>query len=257
MVKKMLCLVALVAFIFTLAAVAGQKPVMSVRDNVAKIGNPATLKAPWGGNGQSVPYCNPCAVYGGDLNPSDPNANGLASEKDLAVSDAEVYVPFKVKKLKGKAAFGNFLTLACTGGLDPKQADWDIRTGITEGNGGTSVVSGTTAATITATGRNAFGLPECTVSAKANIALNAANTYYMTVVPYCTNSGNSVCASGQRFFMSDTQAPFNNKVGNWPKDGSFFNSTYFGFTWGNITNDGVCGGIGCSWFSAGIVGKAK
>lgn len=206
----------------------------------------------------AAPGCGACFVYGGDIDPNSSQANGLASEKDVVVSQAETV--WAVVIPPGHSAVvsdleANFLTLGCV--IDPAQADWDVRTGVSNGNGGTVVASGTTAASITATGRSAFGLIECRVSVTLPSALNlSAGTYFFGVVPYCTNSGNGTCAGGQRFFLSDSpdQPPLNGK--HYPQpDNSFFDSSYFGYTWAPTWGaSGACGGVGCQRFSAGLVG---
>lgn len=202
--------------------------------------------------------CGACFAYGGDLDAASSQANGLASEIDLVVPSAEtawaVIIP------PGKTAVvntleANYLTLGCV--VDPPQADWDVRTGVSSGNGGTVLASGTNAITITPTGRTAFGLTECRVSLNLPSALTlVAGEYWFGVLPYCTNSGNSTCAGGQRFFLSDSpDKPPANGIHYVPENQSFFNSSYFGYTWAPTWGpSGVCGGLGCQRFSAGLIG---
>jgi hypothetical protein len=202
----------------------------------------------------TVDGCHKCFAYGGDLDPNSALANGLASEKDVIVSDAEVV--WAVVIPSGGATVNrlvaNFLTIGCVS--DPQQADWDIRSGVSSGNGGTVIASGTNQSFIGSTGRTAFGLLECRVEVDLPSPMTlSAGTYFFGVVPYCTNTGNNTCLS-QRFFLSDSpdMIPLNAQ-GNVPANDSFFNSSFFGTnfqqTWGP---SGSCGQIGCNRFSAGL-----
>jgi len=247
MSKKMLCLLALVlmvAFVsFSFAASQGVSK--TVRDQANAKQPPARLP------------CSPCIGYGGDLDPNSANANGLASEKDIIVSDAEVVQAVVVPAghtADVSALLANFLTIGCI--IRPNQADWDIRSGVSSGNGGTVVASGTDTAIITSTGQTAFGLPECSVNVKFDNVHLTAGTYFFSVVPYCTDGGNSTCAAGQRYFMSDSPGkPPINGVGNVPGNNAFFNSGFFGANWQQTWgSSGACGGIGCNRFSLGVIG---
>ena len=82
--------------------------------------------------------------YGGDLDPNDPNVNGLANENDAIVGGN----PY------GAATYQNFVvsgTPITVGGLftnnlsrlTPTAGYWEIRSGVSEGNGGTLIASGT------------------------------------------------------------------------------------------------------------------
>src|SRR5689334_3923700 len=130
MSKKMLCLLAFVtlAAFTTLSFAANQAPARTARAQT-------NVSLPPAING-----CATCFAWGGDIDPNDPNANGLASEKDVIVSDAEVVgamvIPSGHSATAGQLA-GNFLTIGCV--LDPHQADWDVRQGVSSGNGGTVV----------------------------------------------------------------------------------------------------------------------
>jgi hypothetical protein len=262
-VKKLICLAA-TASLLTAAAFAqdAKTTPMSARDNVVKAGTAPVLKNPVF-NGVSTPkvpsYCKPCLFYGGDINPNDPNANGLSSEKDLAVSQSEVLNAFIVPSGHSwtvTGVFGN--TLSTVGVIDPAQADWSIRTGVSSGNGGTIVASGTNAATYNPTGRNAFGLNEYTVfvDLTASPVSLSSGTHFLEVVPYCTNSNDSNCGAA-RYFESDTTQG-TNRQGRSIKDDSFFNSSYFGADYEETGGpSGACGGIGCDYFSTGVRGTGQ
>jgi hypothetical protein len=263
-VTKIFFSLALIAALFvSLSAVAQVK---SARENVQSPGSPAVLKSPWTGTSPNTPpaYCrlpgSGCLFYGGDFDSSNPNANGLANENDLAVSDARTYTPFTVpagKVWTVTGALGNHLSSVSV--IDPPQAKWEIRSGVSSGNGGVLLSSGTGSAVYHATGRSGFGLTEYTVRVPISPSVVlAAGTYWVTVIPQCTNPNNSQCGSA-RYFLSDmTDNPPPNGKGHEPVKDSFFDSTYFGYsfapTWGS---SGVCGGIGCNKFSAGIIGTQQ
>src|SRR2546421_9294488 len=78
--------------------------------------------------------------YNGDFN----FVNGLANERTTTVTQAAVYDDFDVT-----AQLGWHVTAVFSDNLGPPQlpitgADWEIRTGTSEGNGGTLIASGTT-----------------------------------------------------------------------------------------------------------------
>lgn len=256
--KKTLCLAATAVLLTAVAFGQDAKSVpMSARDNVLDAGRAPLLKNPVvKDTTPKVPsYCKPCLFYGGDFDSTNANANGLASEKDLIVSQSEILNPFLVPtghSWSVTGVFGN--TLSTVGVIDPAQADWSIRTGVSSGNGGTIVASGTSAATYNATGRNGFGLNEYTVFVDLSgspVSLSSGH-YFLEVVPYCTNPNDSNCGSA-RYFESDTQGI--NRQGRQTKDDSFWNSSFFGAnyapTWGST---GGCAGLGCDWFSTGVRG---
>ena len=93
--------------------------------------------------------------YNGDFN----GVNGLANEQNTNVTQAAVYDNFVVTDAGGwdiTSVFSdNLANTVITG------AAWEIRTGVSEGNGGTLVASGMTATpVVTPTGRSGFGFTE-------------------------------------------------------------------------------------------------
>ncbi|MGH9453866.1 MAG: hypothetical protein ACRD2O_07845, partial [Terriglobia bacterium] len=85
-------------------------------------------------------YCSPCLFYGGDLNPNDPNANGLANEMDLTVNQAAIYTPFVVPSGQTWNISGLFTDNLMN--IQALSANWEIRSGVSSGNGGTLLFSG-------------------------------------------------------------------------------------------------------------------
>ncbi|HEV2425825.1 MAG TPA: hypothetical protein VGZ29_13435 [Terriglobia bacterium] len=200
--------------------------------------------------------CQPCLFYGGDINPGSPEVNGFGNENTLLVQDTTLYAPFTVpggQRWRISGLFTNNLADPYEG-IDPRQATWSISMGMSSGNAGTVVASGTATASFTATGRNAFGFNEYTVGvafATPAVVLRPG-TYWLSVVPQCTNSGNSNCY-GAQYFVSNTGG-LNSYGPQEPTAKSFWNSAYFGYTYANacaVNTDG------CEKFSAGVEGTVE
>lgn len=173
--------------------------------------------------------------YGGDINVNDPNAQGFANENTLLVSQANTYGAVKAPPQGMVVTTGMFGNNSGFGGFfDPADGSYDVRVGVSEGNGGTSIQSGTAAQTATPTGRDPFGLIEYTTA--VNFAKPITGTpgtiYWFNETPQCTNSGDSNC-SGAEFFLSNSQGA--NAVNGWAAvvGQLYLNSGYFGFTWTN------------------------
>ncbi|MBZ5600220.1 MAG: hypothetical protein LAN83_18090 [Acidobacteriia bacterium] len=264
MLKKMLFPVVLIAGLVVVASLTAvaQNNGLSIRSR----GEAVQMPAPPPVTTQGViepnlppPYCSPCLFYGGDLDPTNRLANGLLIGKGLIFLDSAVYSAFQVPHGKTWTVRGLFAnTLSTVGVIDPPQADWEIRSGVSSGNGGTVVASGTGAATFNPTGR-IFIDKEYTVLVRLpapGITLTGG-TYYMAVIPYCTNASNSNCQTAQ-YFESDVEPPIRNSKGRQPIDDAFFNEPAGGDnfepTWGN--NPETCY-IGCDGFSTGLIGKSQ
>ena len=108
-------------------------------------------------------------------------------------------------------------------------ATWEIRSGITPGNGGTLVASGMTVTpTVTATGRSGFGFTEFQVKVSGLSVhlpqLPAGQFYWLNVTPIGDLDGRS--------FDSDTSGA--NAVGSPAGNdmNAFFDSDFFGATFG-------------------------
>ncbi|HEV8046835.1 MAG TPA: hypothetical protein VGP35_03855 [Terriglobales bacterium] len=206
-------------------------------------------------------YCSPCLFYTGDFDSSNSNANGLANESDLLVSDSHIYTAIPFFHPHGASVTGLFVNSLDTVGVeDPASDPWDIRTGVSSGNGGTSVASGNSKSTDTPTGRSGFGLNEYTHLVKFSaVKLTKQGHYWTNVTPQCTNANDSNCDSA-RYFESDEEDDPNpiNHVGTCKNvlDDSFWESTSFGMNWAPTWGStGGCGGIGCDSFSTGVLGK--
>ena len=181
--------------------------------------------------------------YNGDLNA----INGLANERDTSLGAgqfASVYDNFNVTGSGWtiKEAFSDNLENTNVTG-----ATWEIRSGTTLlSTGGTLVASGMTVTpVVTPTGRSAFGFLEFEVKVIGlSVSLPVLPTgqfYWLNVTPIGDLSGRS--------FDSDTSGA--NCVGTpCGNDGNaFFNSNFFGVTFGSTADQGQPGD-----FSMGVNG---
>jgi hypothetical protein len=198
--------------------------------------------------------CKPCLFYGGDMTPTDPGVYGFPNGNSLTRPLTETLGAVEVPA-GAKATVEGLLVnvLATQGEFNPKTATWEIRSGVSEGNGGKVVASGTGAANIAPTGRSAFGFTEYTVAVKASATLTAGE-YWINVSPQCTVNTDTNCSEG--FFASNTTQQTNNVRGSaQPSRKMYFNSNYFGFSWANWCDSSM--GINskeCAALSFGIIG---
>jgi hypothetical protein len=172
--------------------------------------------------------------YNGDFN----FVTGWANEENTNVSDAYIYDDFAVSAGEVwniDSIWSNNL-MNFTG---VTQATWSIRTGVSEGNGGTVIASGTRAATQTATGKSGFGLNEYKIGVSGlNINLDPG-TYWLSVAPVGFGFGRS---------FNDTTSGLNAvgiPAGN--NGNSFQKSSFFGANFQARNTD----------FSMGVGGSAK
>src|SRR5271166_3691642 len=89
--------------------------------------------------------CKPCVFYGGDFNMNDANAQAFANINSLIVPDTTTYAAVTVPQgVHGVITGILFMQIApqASNIFDPNTAAYDIRTGVSSGNGGTSVASG-------------------------------------------------------------------------------------------------------------------
>ena len=168
--------------------------------------------------------------YNGDFNQVD----GLPNERNTAVTQAAVYDDFNVTAPLGwnvTAVFSdNLIAPAPIIG-----ADWEIRTGISEGNAGTLIASGTTSSpVVTPTGRGGLGLPEYMVEVTGlNVflpMLPPGQHYWLNVTPVGNGMGSSF--NGTTSGMNCVGTPCGND------QNAFFNSTFFGTYFTSTSNRG-------------------
>jgi len=185
-----------------------------------------------------------CLFYGGDFDPNNPNANGLANETDAIVGGdpygAATYQNFVVGG-QGWNITGLFTNNLST--LTPSSGYWEIRKGVSEGNGGTLIASGTESGgnfSQTPTGRSGFGYTEYTdLVTGLNVNL-PSGMYWLATVPTCPT------CNGRSFNSNSLEGL--NAVGTQVSDDQFWNSSFFDeFT--NADNLGVF-----PTFSSGVLG---
>ena len=201
-------------------------------------------------------YCKPCLWYSGDLDPNNPNANGLANEQDRLVADSHVYAAWSVvdSTVKGTStqvsgAFVNSLDTAGAGIDNP--TPWEIRSGMHDGFCGAVVKSGRAKSTDSPTGRQVWGINEYTHRVKFKAFGLEKGTYWQNVTPQCFQEG--LCL-GARYFEStedDDPRPLNHVGTKNLLDKVIWNSTTFGI---NCANPEDTFGTIFVQFSAGVLG---
>ena len=180
--------------------------------------------------------------YAGDFDPNNPNANGLANENDGIVSGspygAATFQNFIVPTGQNWTVHGLFSNDLMS--VTASTAYWEIRSGVSQGNGGTLIASGTGTDIMTPTGRSGFGFTEFNNLVTGLDVQLSSGMYWMTVVPLAPGQGG-------RSFNSNTFGL--NSVGQGTADQEFFNSSFFGANYSNADNFGVF-----SFFSDGVIG---
>jgi len=199
--------------------------------------------------------CSPCLFYGGDLDPNDFNAAGLSDENTLLIVGGsntlgEITTPRSI------TVSGILFNVQASSAFDPQTATYDIRSGVSDGNGGTSIASGSGDIKVATTGRNFLGFPEFTIEVDVNPPVSLSpGTYWFTMQPQCTNDLDGSCTVG-RIFVSNTTAGTNNVAGHAQTPGMMFlNSDYFGLNYTNWCDPSL--GLNsrqCGMLSFGLVG---
>ncbi len=193
----------------------------------------------------AVTFCAVCAradilFYGGDFVGSDWYANALANENDLSVHGnpygAAVYQNFVIPGGQTWNVTGLFSNDLMT--LAPPNGYWEIRAGVSEGNGGTLLASGLGVDSYHLKGN--YGEYTNTVSG-LNVALGPG-MYWFTVVPDAPN---------QQGTSYNTNTFGTNSVGTQVSDEQYFNSPFFGYNFTNADNVSIF-----PRFSSGVIGTA-
>jgi hypothetical protein len=165
--------------------------------------------------------------YNGDWN----GVNGLANERNTAVTQAAVYDDFNVT-----APLGWNVTAVFSDNLENTvitAADWEIRTGLSEGDAGTLIASGTTNSPIVTLINNHSEFFEYRVEV---IGLNvflpvlpSGQHYWLNVTPVGNGTGRS--------FNTTTSGAncVGTPCGN--DQNAFFNSTFFGAYFTSTANE--------------------
>jgi hypothetical protein len=189
-----------------------------IRANVAACGSPTPTPTP-------TPTISPTPTpspgnalwYNGDFDGVD----GLTNEQDtFATGFSHIYDDFNVTDSGGWDVTSVFSdNLAST---NITSATWEIRSGVSAGNGGTIVASGMTVTPqVTATGRSGFGFIEFMVEVDGLTVHLDPGTYWLNVTPVDS-------LDGGRSFDSTTSGA--NCVGTpcGDNDTAFLDSTLFG-----------------------------
>jgi hypothetical protein len=183
--------------------------------------------------------------YNGDFN----GVAYLANEQNTSIGSGEfasVYDDFIVSDSGGwdvTAVFSD--NIITTNATSVTGATWEIRQGISEGNGGTLIASGVTSApSVTPTGRGSFNFKEYMVEVPG-LAVHlpaSANPYWLNVTPIGDLTG--------RFFDSNTSGAdcVGTPCGN--NQNAFFNSNFFGANFTSTANEGEPAD-----FSMGVIGS--
>jgi hypothetical protein len=202
--------------------------------------------------------CNPCLFYGGDINTSDFNASGMSDENTLLiVGGGSTYAAVNIPAGVTAKVYGIVFNIQASAAFDPMMATYDVRTGVTDGNGGTSILSGSGPVLVQPTGRNFIGLNEYTVAVSWSTALMLpSGEYWFNLTPQCLNTLDGSCSIGRQFLSNTTQHT-NNIHGSWQPGHEMFLNGFFGlFTFANWCDASVAGfnGAQCSAASFGLRG---
>jgi hypothetical protein len=199
--------------------------------------------------------CKPCLFYGGDYDQNDVNSASLDDENTLAFPDTSTYGALRVPGNHIILVEGILFQLQFDGTvkLDPNGVTWEIRKGVSEGNGGTVVASGQGFAEMQPTGRGGNG-PEYTTAVKVNppVTLNAGS-YWFNITPPCLGKNDPPCASNQ-YGVSNTTHRTNSYRGIFQIPSQIFiNSQHFMYNWRNWCD--FIDGYACASLSFGLMGK--
>ena len=149
-------------------------------------------------------YCKPCLWYSGDIDPDNPDANGLQNEHDQHVSDAHVYAAWSVKGTTTQVSGAFVNSLDTVAGID-NPTPWEIRKGMRGGYCGTVVKRGKAKSSDTPTGRYDFGVFEYTHRVRFKAFGLKKGIYWQNVTPQCIHS--SVCPSTRYYESTEDDDP--------------------------------------------------
>jgi hypothetical protein len=92
--------------------------------------------------------------------------------------------------------------------LDPLSGTFEIRKGVTTGNGGTLIAAGSGKVTATRTGRTLNGSPEYSIRVfiAPPVIIGGPVTIWVNASPQCTDTLNTTCSSEQFYVDNSTGA---------------------------------------------------
>jgi len=185
--------------------------------------------------------------YGGD---SNSNSEGYANENTLLIGDTSVYAAVTAPKSGKVTVTAVFFATTSTVGdvFDPPTGTYDVRIGVSNGNCGTDLASGSGPQTAVPTGRTLDGIPEyfTTVAFAKPLTAQDGVTYWFNETPQCTNSGESACDSAEYYFDTTPNEANGVNANAQPAGQLYENSSFFGYTCTQLcsTSDQACRG---SW----------
>ena len=231
--KKVLCAVMFVA-LFSFFAMAQKAPLASANaDHHARVAHSVDFVRP----GSPTLCGGRCPFYGGDIDVNDPNANAFANANTILVPFTYTYSaltpPFNV--MVTGMVINNLPTVNGGTQYDPAVGIYDVRSGVSSGNGGTDVGGGSAALHEDLTGRSPFGYTEESVGSifTSPIPLTGGTTYWLNYLPQCTNTSNSDCEGDIYYFESNTDGLNGVNASLQTPYQAFFNSAFFGVNWEN------------------------
>jgi hypothetical protein len=183
--------------------------------------------------------------YNGNLDQRDALANQTGAPDGLVYDDFIVPTGMTYTIT---AVFSN--DALAPGGTLGTTAYWEIRSGVSDGNGGTLLSSGDAADATTNTGLaftfGGISSPVYTNQVSIPSITLAAGTYWLAVAPDTSNQSN--------FIVTTSGA---DAIGSPPGDdgNSFYSSTFFGFSFTPTTNPNI-EGPGTWDYSMGVIGTA-
>ena len=233
----LLLLLAVCAIPFALARTAAQRTVTKQSARQSMPLSPSAALSTLPGQARQLPALqiqkSPRHISGNVLwyNGDFDGVNGLANELNTSLGDgqfASVYDDFNV------TGGGWTLTSVFSDNLADTNitgATWEIRQGISEGNGGTLIASGTTVTpVVTPTGRSGFGFTEFMVEVTGlNVSL-PPGTYWLNVTVVGDLSGRSFDSTTSGVNCVGTPCGNNQNA--------FFNSNFFGANFTSTANEG-------------------
>src|SRR5205814_7487346 len=190
-----------------------------------------------------TPSCSPGPLwYNGDFD----NVNGLGNGNNTGFT-AATYDNFIVPAGPGwdvSSVYTNNL-LSTSAGITT--ANWEIRSGVSEGNGGTLIASASgSPAVVTFKGPGGFGFTEYTVRVNGLNVHLAPGTYWLSVQP--NGNGSQISYNSSTVGLNCIGLPCGND------DNAFFNSSTFGYNFHTTTDPAF--GPGNIDFSMGVDGTA-
>jgi len=157
--------------------------------------------------------------YGGDFD----GENGLSDEFNTAVGDAFVFENFNWGGGTITGIYANYLSdLSSTNGYN-----FEIRSGVSAGNGGTLEASGTGTGTWATNGMDGFGFTGRRLDSDAMSVNLPAGMYWVALAPIGFGSG--------RAFV-DTTSGLNSVGSPINDDNNYFTSNTFGFNFEPVVN---------------------